>query len=58
MIEDFFSLITNEEKKVDLKKVLKEGNFLKFFIYLILANSQKKIGESFGIKPGSEMKKL
>ncbi|AAB99373.1 TPA: TraB family protein [Methanocaldococcus jannaschii] len=53
----FFSLITNEEKKVDLKKVLKEGNFLKFFIYLILANSQKKIGESFGIKPGSEMKK-
>ncbi|MEO2117730.1 MAG: TraB family protein [Methanocaldococcus sp.] len=53
----FFSLITNEEKKVDLKKVLKEGNFIKFFIYLILANSQKKIGESFGIKPGSEMKK-
>ncbi|WP_048201453.1 TraB/GumN family protein [Methanocaldococcus bathoardescens] len=53
----FFSLISNEEKKVDLKKVLKEGNFIKFFIYLILANSQKKIGESFGIKPGSEMKK-
>nr|WP_232217823.1 TraB family protein [Methanocaldococcus sp. FS406-22] len=53
----FFSLISNEEKKVDLKKVLKEGNFLKFFIYLILANSQKKIGESLGIKPGSEMKK-
>ncbi|AIJ05265.1 TraB family protein [Methanocaldococcus bathoardescens] len=42
---------------MDLKKVLKEGNFIKFFIYLILANSQKKIGESFGIKPGSEMKK-
>lgn len=53
----FFSLISSEDKKVDLKKVLKEGNFLKFFIYLILANSQKKIGESFGIKPGSEMKK-
>ena len=53
----FFSLISNEEKKVDLKKVLKEGNFLKFFVYLILANSQKKIGESLGIKPGSEMKK-
>jgi pheromone shutdown-related protein TraB len=53
----FFSLISNEEKKVDLKKVLKEGNFIKFFIYLILANSQKKIGESLGIKPGSEMKK-
>ncbi|XRO77305.1 TraB family protein [Methanocaldococcus sp. 10A] len=54
----FFSLISNnDERKVDLKKVLKEGNFIRFFIYLILANSQKKIGESFGIKPGSEMKK-
>ncbi|WP_048056366.1 TraB family protein [Methanocaldococcus fervens] len=53
----FFSLITNENKKISLKKVLEEGDFIKFFIYLILANSQKRIGESFGIKPGSEMKK-
>jgi len=53
----FLSLLSNEEKNVDLKKVLKEGNFIRFFIYLILANSQKKIGEGLGIKPGSEMKK-
>jgi pheromone shutdown-related protein TraB len=53
----FFSLLSNEEKNVDLKKVLKEGNFIRFFIYLILSHSQKKIGESLGIKPGSEMKK-
>jgi pheromone shutdown-related protein TraB len=54
----FFSLMfNNEDKKVDLKKVLKEGNFIRFFIYLILSHSQKKIGESLGIKPGSEMKK-
>nr|WP_048196761.1 TraB family protein [Methanocaldococcus vulcanius] len=53
----FLSLLSNEEKNIDLKKVLKEGNFIRFFIYLILANSQKKIGEGLGIKPGSEMKK-
>ncbi|CAB3288922.1 TraB family protein [Methanocaldococcus lauensis] len=53
----FLSLISEENKKIDIKKVLKEGNFIKFFVYLILANSQKKIGESFGINPGSEMKK-
>ncbi|ADG13594.1 TraB family protein [Methanocaldococcus infernus ME] len=53
----FLSLISRDEKKIDFKEVIKRGEFLKTFLYLILSQSQKEIGEKLGIKPGSEMKK-
>ncbi|WP_457612453.1 TraB family protein, partial [Methanocaldococcus sp.] len=53
----FISLMSEENSKIDIKKALKSGDFLKTFLYIILAYSQRKIGESLGIKPGSEMKK-
>ncbi|WP_018154266.1 MULTISPECIES: TraB/GumN family protein [Methanothermococcus] len=42
---------------IDILKIIKEGKIGLFLIHTILANFQKKIGEQFGIKPGSEMKK-
>ncbi len=59
----FIALTSNEDNKtktktkVNLFKVIKEGNLSLFLIHTILANFQKDIGEKFGIKPGSEMKK-
>ncbi|WP_423792520.1 TraB family protein [Methanocaldococcus indicus] len=47
----------NKNKKIDIKEALKSGDFTKLLIYIFLSNSQKKIGEMFGVKPGSEMKK-
>ncbi|WP_330216788.1 TraB family protein [Methanocaldococcus villosus] len=52
----FISLMS-EEKKIDIKEVLKKGDFLKFFVYMILYNFQQHIGKNFGIKPGAEMKR-
>lgn len=43
--------------KVDILKIIKEGNIGLFLVHTILANFQKDIGDKFGIKPGSEMKK-
>ena len=48
---------TNNHKKIDLMKIIKEGNIGLFLVHTLLANFQKDIGEKFGIKPGSEMKK-
>ncbi len=47
----------NVKNKVDIVKIIKEGNVGLFLVHTILANFQKDIGEKFGIKPGSEMKK-
>ncbi|ABR55832.1 TraB/GumN family protein [Methanococcus aeolicus] len=59
----FFAITKNNTndpdnlKKVDLIKIIKEGNISLFLVHTLLANFQKDIGEKFGIKPGSEMKK-
>ncbi|WP_292460108.1 TraB/GumN family protein [Methanothermococcus sp.] len=47
----------NGKNNIDILKLIKEGNIGIFLIHTILANFQKDIGEKFGIKPGSEMKK-
>lgn len=60
----FLSIMNNGNSKnadninnIDILKIIKEGKIGLFLIHTILANFQKKIGEQFGIKPGSEMKK-
>ncbi|ABR55185.1 TraB family protein [Methanococcus vannielii SB] len=53
----FISMLQNKKENVDLKAVIKQGKVGIFLIHSILANFQKNIGEQFGIKPGSEMKK-
>ena len=62
--EDRFFAITNDnlnkangKNNIDILKLIKEGNVGLFLVHTILANFQKDIGEKFGIKPGSEMKK-
>jgi pheromone shutdown-related protein TraB len=59
---DRFIAMTNKENrdsknKIDIAKMIKEGNIGLFLVHTVLANFQKDIGEKFGIKPGSEMKK-
>ena len=56
----FIAMTNNENKsknKIDIAKMIKEGNIGLFLVHTVLANFQKDIGEKFGIKPGSEMKK-
>jgi len=57
----FIAMANNEnggnKNKIDIVKMTKEGNIGLFLVHTILANFQKNIGEKFGIKPGSEMKK-
>lgn len=53
----FVAMFQNKKNDVDLKSVIKQGKVGIFIVHSILANFQKNIGEQFGIKPGSEMKK-
>lgn len=53
----FVAMFQNKKNDVDLKSVIKQGKVGIYIVHSILANFQKNIGEQFGIKPGSEMKK-
>lgn len=53
----FVAMFQNKKNNVDLKSVIKQGKVGIYIVHSILANFQKNIGEQFGIKPGSEMKK-
>jgi len=41
--------------QTEIDEVIKSGKTHMFFMQLLLANFQKKLGDSVGIKPGSEM---
>lgn len=49
--------LLNKKKwdNTEFTKVIREGRGYLFFINLLLANFQRKIGDELGIKPGSEM---
>jgi len=43
------------EEKMDLKSLLKSSNLIVTLVSAFLANTQKRMGEDVGVKPGSEM---
>ena len=43
------------EEKMDLKSMLKSSNLIVTLVTAFLSNTQKKMGDDVGVKPGSEM---
>lgn len=43
------------EEKMDLKTLLKSSNLIVTLVTAFLSNTQKRMGEDVGVKPGSEM---
>ncbi len=53
LIDDSYGIV--HEEKFDLKSVLKSSNLVVTLVTAFLSNTQKRMGEDVGVKPGSEM---
>jgi pheromone shutdown-related protein TraB len=57
--EQRYDALVNKKKwdETEIHRVIKEGKTHLFLLQLLLTNFQRKIGDEFGVKPGSEMLK-
>ena len=53
LIDDSYGRV--QEEKFDLKTLLKSSNMIVTLVTAFLSNTQKRMGEDVGVKPGSEM---
>lgn len=53
LIDDSYGRV--KEEKFDLKSILKSSNMIVTLVTAFLSNTQKRMGEDVGVKPGSEM---
>ena len=52
----YTAMMSKEKPKIDKRQLLNPKNFVLIFVQWLLSIIQKRLGESFGVEPGSELK--